>query len=115
MVHFSSLETLANSAQVMKLDPPARVILEVGAQILELSNIEVSKRWLALSDASVQAVVFSDEHDKMCVVNRKDRVEVLRTSSFASQLDACLVFLDESHTRGTDLRLPERRYSSSKA
>ncbi|KAK1807511.1 hypothetical protein LTR12_018145 [Friedmanniomyces endolithicus] len=23
------------------------------------------------------------------------------------QLDVCLVFLDESHTRGTDLRLPE--------
>ncbi|TKA72547.1 hypothetical protein B0A55_07749 [Friedmanniomyces simplex] len=92
---------------VMKLDPPARVILDVGAQILELSNIEVSKRWLALSDASVQAVVFFDEHDELCVVNRKDRVEVLQTSSFASQLDACLVFLDESHTRGTDLRLPE--------
>ncbi|TKA74099.1 hypothetical protein B0A55_11065 [Friedmanniomyces simplex] len=92
---------------VMKLDPPAQVILDVGAQILELSNIEVSKRWLALSDASVQAVVFFDEHDELCVVNRKDRVEVLQTSSFASQLDACLVFLDESHTRGTDLRLPE--------
>ncbi|KAK1049588.1 hypothetical protein LTR74_017259 [Friedmanniomyces endolithicus] len=33
---------------VIKLDPPARVIMDVGAQILELSNIEVSKRWLAM-------------------------------------------------------------------
>ncbi|TKA64819.1 hypothetical protein B0A55_11903 [Friedmanniomyces simplex] len=92
---------------VMKLSPPARVILDVGTQILELSNLEVAKRWLALSDVSVQAVVFFDEHDELSVVNRKDRVEVLQTSSFATQLDVCLVFLDESHTRGTDLRLPE--------
>lgn len=84
----------------MKLDPPARVILDVGAQILELSNLEVAKRWLYLSDASVQAVVFFDEHDELSVINRKDRVEALQTSSFAAQLDVCLVFLDESHTRG---------------
>ncbi|KAK5686853.1 hypothetical protein LTR17_026786 [Elasticomyces elasticus] len=92
---------------VMKLTPPARVILDVGAQILELSNLEVARCWLALSDASVQAVVFFDGHDELSVVNRKDRVEVFQTSSFAMQLDVCLVFLDESHTRGTDLRLPE--------
>ena len=91
----------------MKLTPPARVILDVGAQILELSNLEVARRWLALSDASVQAVVFFDEHDELSVINRKDRIEVLQTSYFAMQLDVCLVFLDESHTRGTDLRLPE--------
>ncbi|KAK4892493.1 hypothetical protein LTR27_008957 [Elasticomyces elasticus] len=92
---------------VMKLDPPPRVILDVGARILELSNIEVAKRWLHLCDSGVQAAVFFDEHDELSVVNRRDRVEALQTSSFATQLDVCLVFLDESHTRGTDLRLPE--------
>ncbi|KAK0247652.1 hypothetical protein LTS09_017198 [Friedmanniomyces endolithicus] len=92
---------------VMKLEPPARVILDVGAQILELSNIEVAKHWLMLSDASVQAVVFFNQVDELSVVNRKGRVETLQTSAFATQLDVCLVFLDESHTRGTDLRLPE--------
>ncbi|KAK5744766.1 hypothetical protein LTR17_001842 [Elasticomyces elasticus] len=92
---------------VMTLNPPARVILDVGAQILEMSNIQVAKHWLALSDASVQAVVFFDSHDELSVVNRQGRVEPLQTSSFGTQLDVCLVFLDESHTRGTDLRLPE--------
>ncbi|KAK0877257.1 hypothetical protein LTR87_008871 [Friedmanniomyces endolithicus] len=92
---------------VMKLEPPARVILDVGAQILELSNVEVAKRWLMLSDASVQAVVFFTQVDELSVINRKGRVEILQTSAFATQLDVCLVFLDESHTRGTDLRLPE--------
>ncbi|KAK0302209.1 hypothetical protein LTR01_008905 [Friedmanniomyces endolithicus] len=89
------------------LDPPARLILHVGAQILELSNVKVAEHWLALSDSSVQAVVFFNQLDELSVINRKGRVEVLQTSTFATQLDVCLVFLDESHTRGIDLPLPE--------
>jgi hypothetical protein len=34
-------------------------------------------------------------------------VEHLQTSPYADQLDVCLVFLDEAHTRGTDLKLPD--------
>ncbi|KAK5126609.1 hypothetical protein LTR85_009543 [Meristemomyces frigidus] len=105
--HVSTSDAERLLAMIMKLDPPARVILDVGAQILKMSNISVATYWLALSDPSVQAVVFFDEHDELSVVIRKGRVEVLQTSSFATQLDVCLVFLDESHTRGTDLRLPE--------
>ncbi|KAF9769941.1 hypothetical protein IL306_012560, partial [Fusarium sp. DS 682] len=40
------------------------------------------------------------------VLDRSGKVEELQTSPFADQLDQCLVFLDEAHTRGTDLRLP---------
>lgn len=96
-----------NVIRFIKLDPPARVILDVGAQILESSNIDVAMRWLALSDPSVQAVVFFDEHDELSVVNRKAQVKFLQTSSFATQLDIGLVFLDQSHTRRTDLSLPQ--------
>ena len=92
---------------VFNLDSPARVILYVGAQILELSNVKVAEHWLALSDSSVQAVVFFNQLDELSVINRKGRVEVLQTSAFATQLDVCLVFLDGSHTRGIDLPLPE--------
>nr|POE84323.1 hypothetical protein CFP56_76392 [Quercus suber] len=92
---------------VMALDPPARVILDVGAQIIELSNIEVAKAWLAKHGEDVLAAVYVNEHDELCIVNRKGQVEALQTSSFATQLNSCLVFLDESHTRGIDLRLPE--------
>jgi hypothetical protein len=28
-------------------------------------------------------------------------------SPYANRLDQCLVYLDEAHTRGTDLRLPD--------
>ncbi|KAK1708176.1 hypothetical protein CaCOL14_011199 [Colletotrichum acutatum] len=103
----SDAETLLE--MVVKLDPPARVILDVGAQILELDNIGVAKRWLEMTvdNDKTQAVIFCDEDDHICVVDRKGRIEGFQTSPFATQTDVCLVFLDEAHTRGTDLKLPE--------
>ncbi|KAM3514412.1 hypothetical protein MY11210_001966 [Beauveria gryllotalpidicola] len=85
------------------------VILDVGAQVLELTNIQVAKGWLELLPVKQrqEAVVFFDDDDDICVIDRKGVVERLQTSPYAEQLDRCLVFLDQAHTRGTDLRLPE--------
>ncbi|KAF6811565.1 hypothetical protein CPLU01_15094 [Colletotrichum plurivorum] len=94
---------------VTRLEPPARVILDVGAQIQELDNLGVATRWLEMTDddrENTQAVIFCDENDQLCVVDRRGRVESFQTSPFAGQTDVCLVFLDEAHTRGTDLKLP---------
>ncbi|KXH46053.1 hypothetical protein CSAL01_04271 [Colletotrichum salicis] len=81
---------------VVKLDPPARVILHVGAQILELDNVGVAERWLGMTVRQRQNTGY-----------RKRRIESFQTSPLATQTDVCLVFLDEAHTRGTDLKLPE--------
>lgn len=94
---------------VLHLDPPVQVILDVGAQILEYENLGLSMEWLRLSDSSKEAVVFVNDSDELCVVDRKGRVDSLQTSPFASHLDVCLIFLDESHTRGIDLKLPMDR------
>ncbi|GAB7331594.1 hypothetical protein MBLNU13_g02973t1 [Cladosporium sp. NU13] len=107
----ASAEEQSSDAQhllsaVMKIDPPVQVILDVGAQILEYDNLGLAKEWLKLSDASKEAAVFVNASDELCVVDRKGRVDLLQTSPFASRLDACLAFLDESHTRGIDLKLP---------
>ncbi|KAL2821232.1 hypothetical protein BJX63DRAFT_427905 [Aspergillus granulosus] len=93
---------------VNSLNPPAQVILDVGAQILELSNRQVAKHWLGMTpdDGYIQAVVFVDEEDAICVLDRHGRVELLQVSPFAQQLEACFIFLDEAHTRGIDLKLP---------
>jgi hypothetical protein len=93
-------------ATVLQLDPPVQVILDVGAQILELDNLGVAKAWLFQSDHSKEAVVYVNKSDELCVVDRSGRENLLQTSPFVSRLDVCLVFLDESHTRGTDLKLP---------
>ncbi|CAH0002510.1 unnamed protein product [Clonostachys byssicola] len=93
----------------VKMNPEIRVILDVGAQIIDLSNIDVAKAWLKLvqDEQNIQAVVFCDEEDELSVLDRQGNIERLQTSPFAKHLDTCLVFLDEAHTRGIDLRLPQ--------
>ncbi|KAJ5252865.1 hypothetical protein N7489_003275 [Penicillium chrysogenum] len=93
---------------VLDLNPPAQVILDVGAQILELSNHDLAAHWLKLlpKEGPVQAVVFVNDKDDICVLDRTGRVELLQISPFARQMEACFVFLDEAHTRGIDLKLP---------
>jgi hypothetical protein len=93
---------------VAKLDPETRVILDVGALVLDLHNEEVAREWLVAvaHREEIQAAVFCDLSDEICVVDRRGYVERLSTSPFSTQLDRCLVFLDESHTRGIDLKLP---------
>jgi len=93
---------------VLQLQPEVQVLLDVGAQIIEMDNLQVAQAWLRMHhDQNKQGVVFCDDNDELCVVDRNGRVEILQTSSFNSRLDVCLVFLDEAHTRGTDLKLPQ--------
>jgi hypothetical protein len=90
------------------MDTQTRVVLDVGAQVIDLNNLEFAKQWLARyrNEDNTQAVVCFNEDDEIVVLDRSGKVEELETSPFAEQLDRCLVFLDESHTRGTDLKLP---------
>ncbi|PQE15350.1 very large low complexity protein [Rutstroemia sp. NJR-2017a WRK4] len=93
---------------VSKLDPPVRVVLDVGAQVLELSNEEFAGAWLSrVPEAEAQAVIFFDACNEVYVLSRDRRKEPFQISPFAKQMDQCLVYLDESHTRGTDLKLPD--------
>ncbi|OBS15064.1 hypothetical protein FPOA_14080 [Fusarium poae] len=93
---------------VISMDPTTRVILDVGAQVIDFTNLEFSKELLKCyeGDEHTQAVIFFNDSDEIMVLDRSGKVEELQTSPFADQLDQCLVFLDEAHTRGTDLRLP---------
>lgn len=87
---------------------PMRVILDVGAQIIELSNLELARRWLELAPVDeIDAAIFFDDNDDLSVMTRGGAVDAFLTSPFATHTDRCLVFLDQAHTRGTDLRLPD--------
>ncbi|ESZ97758.1 hypothetical protein SBOR_1840 [Sclerotinia borealis F-4128] len=98
-------EVLLKMAVMSK--PTVRVILDVGAQVLELRNEEVASRWLSqLPAVEVQAAVFFNSSDELCVLNRDGMTEPLNISPFAKQMDRCVIYLDEAHTRGTDLKLP---------
>ncbi|KAK0738067.1 hypothetical protein B0T18DRAFT_394422 [Schizothecium vesticola] len=85
-----------------------RVILDVGAQIIECSNAELAKRWLdSAPEIDTDAVIFFNDDDELSVLTRSGSADAFLTSPFASHTDRCLVFLDQAHTRGTDLRLPD--------
>lgn len=85
------------------------VLLDVGAQVLELRNHEVAKRWLELvGEGSAKAAVYFNDNDELTVLTRDGNTEPLIVSTFAESLGSCLVYLDEAHTRGTDLKLPIR-------
>jgi hypothetical protein len=87
-------------------DPEIRVLLDVGAQMLELRNEELARHWLTLWP-DVSAAVFLDDSDNLTVVTPDGTIEPFISSSFNRQLDKCVVYLDEAHTRGTDLKLPK--------
>ncbi|UNI13962.1 hypothetical protein JDV02_000648 [Purpureocillium takamizusanense] len=94
---------------VTNMKPEPRVILDVGAQILELTNEQVAKAWLELLEDrdNIQAAVFCNDNDDLTVVDRQGRIEPLKTSPFGKQMDVCVVFLDEAHCRGINLLLPK--------
>jgi hypothetical protein len=94
---------------VNKMDADTRVILDVGAQIIDLGNQEFASTWLQKYHdvEKTQAVVFFNDADELMVLDRSGRIEALRTSPLAKQMGRCLIFLDEGHTRGTDLKLPD--------
>ncbi|KAL8856035.1 MAG: hypothetical protein Q9178_007344 [Gyalolechia marmorata] len=98
---------------IHRVDPVVRVLIDVGAQILDLSNVQVATRWLEII-ADAEAGVYFDEADYAMIVTRTGKREKLASSAYAQQMDRCIVYLDDAHTRaysqltglGTDLKLP---------
>ena len=92
---------------INRLDRDAKILIDVGAQVLETTNEDVVKDWVKLVD-DVDAGIFFNAEDNVMVLARDSwKSEPFATSSFSGRIDRCLVYLDEVHTRGTDLKLPK--------
>ena len=85
--------------------PDIRVLLDVGAQMLELQNDELAQAWLDVSSDAAAAIYFNED-DELTVLARDGHAQLLLSSPFAQQLDQCVVYLDDAHTRGTDIKFP---------
>jgi len=92
--------------RLVSKEPEIRVLLDVGAQMLELQNEALARHWLSLRP-DVSAAIFFDDSDRLTVVTPDGTIEPFISSPFNRQLDKCVVYLDEAHTRGTDLKLPK--------
>ncbi|KAK1836413.1 hypothetical protein QBC39DRAFT_406982 [Podospora conica] len=103
------LTTPAVLRLVVDAKPLIRVIIDAGAQIIGLDNAEVARRWLALvPETAASAAVYFDGDETMCVVTRDGVTEPFLTSPYVANTASCIIFLDQAHTRGTDIRLPDR-------
>jgi hypothetical protein len=91
------------------IDHKARVLLDVGALMVDLSNREVAKNWLNMVPCTqgIEAAVYFDDRDnQIMAVDRDGHDAPLPLSPYLRKMDACVVYLDDVHTRGTDLKLP---------
>lgn len=52
-------------------------------------------------------LVYFKKDNKPFVLYRQDQEVPLLASPFAEDLGQCLVYLDEAHTGGTDLKIPQ--------
>ena len=82
-----------------------RVLLDAGAQILEMDNMSLAKAWLKV-ETEAEAAVFFGEDDRARVIYKDGRSQPLAGSPYLDNLAACVVYLDEAHTRGVDLKMP---------
>lgn len=73
--------------------------------MLKLSNAELAMQWLSLRREMPAAVFF--QGDLLSVVTPDGVEEPFASSPFKQRLGECLVFLDDEHTRGTDLVFPK--------
>jgi hypothetical protein len=86
-----------------------RVIIDVGASILDNDSEQVSSAWLQRdSDTEhTKGVIYLNAQHEIMVLNRSGTSEPLHVSPLASDTASLLVYLNECHSRGTDLVLPE--------
>lgn len=89
--------------ELVQLNMP--VLLDSGALMLELNNKEVAMEWLNQAE-NRDAAVYFDEHNILQTIDRNGVIAELDYSVYREDLSNCVVYLDDAHTRGTDLKFP---------
>lgn len=106
--HYEGLESHISAKNLIEkmVQENIKVLLDVGAIMLELSNENVADEWMSQC-REIDAVVFFDDKDHLVVKTKQaSQPAQFETSPFRNRLDGCGIYLDEIHTRGTDLKIP---------
>ncbi|KAG8361093.1 hypothetical protein FVEN_g899 [Fusarium venenatum] len=83
-----------------------RILIDAGACILEMENKDLAAAWLEIFPDAQGAVYFGNDSRLMVHARFQKQPVPLLASPFADNLKDCVVYIDEAHTRGTDLKLP---------
>ncbi|CCU82053.1 hypothetical protein BGHDH14_bgh02786 [Blumeria hordei DH14] len=86
-------------------DQNIKILLDAGAQIMELNNEDLVRSWLSIDEFALAAFYF-DNNNRPRIMYRGGRKVPFEASPFVDNLGRCLVYLDQLHTRGTDLKFP---------
>ena len=86
----------------------ACVLLDVGALMVDMGNRDVATKWLAklINRHEIEAAIYFDDDNQIMAIDRSGRSGPLHLSPFHQQMSRCVVYLDDVHTRGTDLKIP---------
>lgn len=90
---------------VTRQNPVINVLIDVGAQVLEATNLQLAQKWLQCRN-DAKAAIYFDDGDETMVLDRSGATTPLRISPLSGKLDDCLFYIDEVHTRGIDLAIP---------
>ncbi|KAI0025868.1 hypothetical protein F4780DRAFT_774718 [Xylariomycetidae sp. FL0641] len=83
------------------------VLIDAGAFILEMNNETLAKTWLDINPHAKAAVYFGSDNQAWVKFRTHEKADLpLIGTPFAEDLSDCVVYLDEAHTRGVDLKLP---------
>jgi hypothetical protein len=104
--HFASNITSIGILQQLNQEG-IKVLLDCGALMLQLDNEQVAVEWMKI-DHNLEAVVFFNKKNVL-TVKEKERQQncPFELSPFRERLDVCGIYLDDEHTRGTDLKFPQ--------
>lgn len=83
------------------------VLIDAGALMLELGNEGVAHLWLEV-DSTLERVIYFNDNGHLVIKQRLSYSdELLAHSPFKNgQVNNCAVYLDDQHTRCTDIKLP---------
>ena len=82
-----------------------KLLLDVGALTIGSNNEEIAVAWLDI-DKKAEAAIYFDNENNLVVINRQKKRSMFEVSPYKSELGRCVIYLDEYHTRGTDLKIP---------
>lgn len=105
----SAVNTEKILGEMLWTNGDAQMLIDAGAIMVGVDGRAVMTSWFKHLPArsKIHAGVFY-ENNRLVVMDSKNhtRVSDFATSPYATNLEHCIVFLDDYHTRGTDLRLP---------
>ncbi|POS85865.1 hypothetical protein EPUL_001935, partial [Erysiphe pulchra] len=81
------------------------VLIDAGAQIMVMDNLSLVRAWLDIN-FNAPAALYFDQDNKPQILYKNGGQAPFYSSTFSDNLEGCLVYLDQVHTRGTDLKLP---------